>query len=59
MFQDPRFSEGVVPEAENWVRKNFEEMREVLEPVSSAKLFWEMLTQVNLGDLQVVKLQRW
>ena len=27
------FSEGVVPEAENWVRKNFEEMREVLEPV--------------------------
>ena len=38
----PRFSEGVVPEAENWVRKNFEEMREVLEPVSSAKLWGDV-----------------
>jgi hypothetical protein len=30
----PRFSEGVVPEADEWVRKNFEDMREALEPAA-------------------------
>eukprot|EP00435_Cladocopium_sp_Y103_P000420 s2212_g1.t1 len=28
------FSEGVVPEADEWVRKNFEDMREALEPAA-------------------------
>ncbi|CAL1141432.1 unnamed protein product, partial [Cladocopium goreaui] len=33
------FSEGVVPEADEWVRKNFEDMREALEPVVQNEQF--------------------